>query len=150
MLSLSLAPTLQRAISRPVLHLVGATRSVSETGDYERRVPREGEDELVELCDGFNEMLGEIQQRDRSLREAHDALEVWVEERTRELAAARDRAMEASRVKSQFLASMSHEIRTPMNAILGYAQILDGDPSLQASHRKAIATIGDSGEHPMG
>jgi signal transduction histidine kinase len=42
---------------------------------------------------------------------------------------------------------MGHEIRTPMNAILGYAQILDGDPGLQDSHRKAIETIG---EHLLG
>ena len=45
---------------------------------------------------------------------------------------------------------MSHEIRTPMNAILGFAQILDGDPTLEGSHRKAIKTIGNSGEHLLG
>jgi hypothetical protein len=38
LLSLSLALMLQRAISRPVLNLVAATRNVSQTGDYERRV----------------------------------------------------------------------------------------------------------------
>ena len=41
-----------------------------------------------------------------------------------ELREARDRAQEANKAKSDFLATMSHELRTPLNAILGFSDII--------------------------
>ena len=51
-------------------------------------------------------------------------LEARVEQRTAELAQARDVAESASSAKSEFLSRMSHELRTPLNAILGFAQMI--------------------------
>ena len=60
---------------------------------------------------------------------------------------ARAVAEEANRAKSLFVASMSHEIRTPMNAILGFAQILERDPSLSPEQVEHVRIITRSGAH---
>ena len=53
----------------------------------------------------------------------------------------------ANQAKSRHISALSHELRTPLNSILGYAQILDGDPAIPAHRRQGIAVIRRSGEH---
>ncbi|MBN1599019.1 MAG: response regulator [Bacteroidales bacterium] len=47
-----------------------------------------------------------------------------IEERTRELLIAKEKAEEGDKLKTAFLENISHEIRTPMNAILGFINLL--------------------------
>jgi signal transduction histidine kinase/methyl-accepting chemotaxis protein len=80
-----LSSRLQRVISGPILHLVQTAEAVSSRRDYSVRAVKSTEDELGLLVERFNEMLGQIQQRDVALLEARDALEERVTERTKEL-----------------------------------------------------------------
>ncbi|MDM8558729.1 ATP-binding protein [Candidatus Parabeggiatoa sp. HSG14] len=60
---------------------------------------------------------------------------------------AKKEAETANRAKSTFLANMSHELRTPLNGILGYAQILTRDKSLNAKQKEGIDIIQRSGDY---
>ncbi|MDR0795069.1 MAG: response regulator, partial [Tannerella sp.] len=59
-------------------------------------------------------------------------------------------AEEASKSKSNFLATMSHEIRTPMNAIIGISQIQLQNENLPKEYNAALHQIYTSGSNLLG
>jgi CheY-like chemotaxis protein len=60
---------------------------------------------------------------------------------------ARDLAEQANTAKSRFLARVSHELRTPLNNILGMAQLLGRDPTLNPAQSEQVLHLHRAGEH---
>ena len=61
--------------------------------------------------------------------------------------AAQQVAERAARSKDVFLSNMSHELRTPMNAIMGFGQMLQYDPALNADQQDSVQEILRASEH---
>jgi len=66
-----------------------------------------------------------------------------------EIIKAKDKAIEADRLKSLFLANMSHEIRTPMNAIIGFTNMLREDNLTVEERHNFIDVIQSNGNSLM-
>ena len=93
--------------------------------------------------DGVIKDITESKLAEAAVRQLNAELENKVAARTAELEQARFEAEQASKAKSDFLASMSHEIRTPMNGVIGMLDVLQ-QSSLKGSQVEMVNIIHDS------
>lgn len=120
---------LQKVITEPILALTSVTDNIKKEANYSVRLNKKTNDEIGELYERFNNMLEQIELRDKK----RDHTEKMLKE-------AKFEAENADKLKSAFLANMSHEIRTPMNSIIGFAGLL-GDNDLTNIEREEYVDL---------
>ena len=107
---------LWKSLAQTIRKFVGIIKSDRQP-TFSRRLPESRKDELGDIARAYNMLLDTI-------KSSYDELESKVEQRTVELAHAKQLAEKATARKSEHLTNISHELRTPLNGITGSLELL--------------------------
>jgi signal transduction histidine kinase len=76
----------RRAVAEPIVNLAEVAQTISRDKQFSvRAAPAGGGNEVAVLINAFNDMLAQIQERESELQQAHDTLDLRVQQRTAEL-----------------------------------------------------------------
>jgi len=146
-----LATRLFRNITDPLNHIKEVINHLAQ-GKLQTRVNPQKSREFVYLANATNTMAESLENAQQDLQNhieqsTQDLIETLetIEIKNIELDIARKEAIEASRIKSEFLANTSHEIRTPLNGILGFAG-LALKTNIDEQQAEYLNTIRDSAQ----
>ena len=76
---------LMRNLTKPIVQLTGTAQKIARTGDLSQMAEVKSSDEIGQMGQSFNQMIGRISQAEAELKQAYDNLELRVEERTSDL-----------------------------------------------------------------
>lgn len=132
-----IARKLHDGIAEPILQLTRTAKLVSDERDYSVRATKYSDDELGFLTERFNEMLGQIQERNNALQEAHDKMEKQATKLREELKQRKRLQSELARAQrletaGRIAGQIAHDFNNLLGPLAAYPTLVRDD--LPADH----------------
>lgn len=125
LVSLPLAAWLQHLLTLPIQQLLAVTRRVALNKDYSLRAPKDSDDEIGKLVNGFNHMLEQIARRDERLSDLVSELK------------------RSNAELDEFAYIASHDLKSPLRGIKNLASWIaeDAEETLPDSSKAHLAKL---------